>query len=122
MTITFTLDAPPSVNRVWRHAGTRVYKDTRYVAWQRTAGRQVMAKRPGRFPPGTQVAVIIRAGKAKRARDLDNYGKGILDLIQSLGIVDNDRNVSDLRLAWDTGIEPGRVQVEIRAIETDAAA
>jgi crossover junction endodeoxyribonuclease RusA len=119
--ITFTIDAPPSVNKVWRHAGKRVFRDPRYVAWQRTAGWEITAKRPGRFSPGTKVAVTVKAGKPKRARDLDNYGKGILDLMQSLGIIDNDRNVADLRLAWDSNVEPGRVVVEIKEIERAAA-
>jgi Holliday junction resolvase RusA-like endonuclease len=116
-----SLDAPPSVNKIWRHCGKHVFRDPRYIAWQRLAGWEVMAKRPGKIPPGTKVAVTIRAGKAKRARDLDNYGKGILDLVQALGIIDNDRNVADLRLAWDNNVPTGRVAVEISEIRRAAA-
>jgi Holliday junction resolvase RusA-like endonuclease len=119
--ITFTVDLPPSVNKVWRHSGKRVFRDPKYVAWQRTAGWELQAQRPDRFPANTHVAVTIRAGKAKRARDADNLGKGICDLLQAHQIVTNDRDIRDIRIVWDESIEPGRVRVEARVIEKVAA-
>jgi Holliday junction resolvase RusA-like endonuclease len=120
--ITLTIDAPPSVNHVWRMGrGGRVYKDARYVAWQRGTGWQIKAKRLGRFPPGTKVAVTIRIGKAKRVRDIDNYGKGTLDLLAAIGIIDNDRNVTKLEMSVDKTVEPGKVAITIREMEAVAA-
>jgi Holliday junction resolvase RusA-like endonuclease len=110
------------VNRVWRvGAGGRVYKSPAYVAWAREAGWELVRQKPDRFPPGAQVAVTLRLGKAKRARDADNCAKGILDLLQAHGIVKNDRDVVDLRITWDATIEAGRVAIEVRAIERSAA-
>jgi Holliday junction resolvase RusA-like endonuclease len=119
--VTIDLPMPPSTNKLWRRSGTRVYLDARYIAWKRTAGWELVRQKPDRFPPGAQVAVTIRLGKSKRARDADNCAKGILDLLQAHGIVKNDRDVVDLRITWDAGIEPGRVLVEARAIERSAA-
>jgi Holliday junction resolvase RusA-like endonuclease len=121
-TVTIELAVPPSVNRIWRvGAGGRVYCDPKYLAWRRTAGWEIMATRPGRFPAGTKVAVAIRAGKAKRARDLDNFTKAICDILQAHRIVANDRDVHSLAIAWDAGIEPGQVHVEVRPIERAVA-
>jgi Holliday junction resolvase RusA-like endonuclease len=121
VTITFAIDLPPSVNRLWRHSGKRVYLDPRYVAWKRVAGWQIKATRPGRFPYGTHVSVTIKAGKAKRARDIDNLGKATLDLVQAVGIIGNDRDVRDLHIAWDDAVLPGKAKVEVREIEREAA-
>ena len=121
-TVTIDLPMPPSVNRVWRvGVGGRVYTDARYVAWKRTAGWELVRQKPGRFPPGAQVAVTIRAGKAKRARDIDNLSKALLDLLQAHCVVANDRDVHSIAIAWDTSVEAGRVLVEVRAIERSAA-
>jgi Holliday junction resolvase RusA-like endonuclease len=49
-------------------------------------------------------------------------GKAICDLLQTHRIVANDRDVRDIRIVWDESVEPGRVQVEIRAIERVEAA
>lgn len=122
MILTFTVDMPPSVNKIWRIGpGSRVYKAPAYTAWARSAGWEIAAKRPGRFPAGTKVAMTVKAGKPKRARDIDNLSKALLDLMQGVGIVDNDRDVVDLHLAWDNTVPDGRVQVELRSIERRAA-
>jgi Holliday junction resolvase RusA-like endonuclease len=118
---TIDLPMPPSVNRIWRvGAGGRVYRDPEYVAWQRLAGWELAAQRPDKLPARTAVAVTIRAGRPKRARDVDNLGKALLDLLQAHRVIANDADVADLRIVWDTAIEPGRVRVDVRAIEKEA--
>jgi Holliday junction resolvase RusA-like endonuclease len=88
----------------------------------RAAGWEIAAQRPDRFPPGTAIAVTIKAGKARRGRDLDNLSKAIGDLLQAHRVVANDRDIADIRITWDhNNIEPGRVRVEARAIEERAA-
>jgi crossover junction endodeoxyribonuclease RusA len=119
--VTIALPLPPSTNKLWRRSGKRVYLDARYVAWRRTAGWELQAQRPDRFPPGAQVAVTVKVGKAKRARDLDNLSKAICDILQAHRIVANDRDITDIRLTWDAGVEPGKVLVELRGIERSAA-
>jgi crossover junction endodeoxyribonuclease RusA len=122
VTVTIDLPLPPSVNRVWRVGpGGRVHKAPAYVAWARQAGWELAIQRPDHFPPGTAIAVTVRAGKARRGRDLDNLSKAICDILQTHQVVANDRDITDIRLTWDASIEPGRVQVQIREIARRAA-
>jgi Holliday junction resolvase RusA-like endonuclease len=120
VTVIITLPLPPSTNRLWP-GRRRVYRSRAYLTWIKEAGWTLQMQKPTPFPVGSAIAVIIRAGKAKRARDIDNIGKALLDLLQAHRIVANDRDVADLRLAWDDGIPAGRVQVEAWAIERAAA-
>jgi Holliday junction resolvase RusA-like endonuclease len=120
--VTFTVDAPPSLNRIWRHSGKRVYCNPRYVSWRRTAGWQLLAQRPGSLPAGSEIAVTLRIGPAKRKLDADNAAaKQVLDLLQHHQIIANERLVADIRTLRDDTVEAGRVRVELRTIEWRAA-
>jgi crossover junction endodeoxyribonuclease RusA len=120
---TITLPSPPSVNRVWRTTRTgKVYCDPKYAAWRKAAWWEIAAQRPGKFKLGEPVAITIRIGKATRARDIDNYGKALLDALQASGTLANDRDVHDMRVHRDTTVPAGRVVVEMRTITKAAAA
>jgi Holliday junction resolvase RusA-like endonuclease len=123
--VTIHLLAPPSSNRIWRvGTGGRVHIDAKYASWRRSAGWELQAQRPGRFPAGAEVAVTLRLGPSasKRVRDIDNAAaKGVLDLLQSHQVIANDKLVADLRIVRDAGVEPGRVQVEVRATASGEA-
>lgn len=50
----------------------------------------------------------------KRSRDLDNLIKATLDLLQTNGIIENDRHVCEISAKWDRTIASGRMRVEVR--------
>jgi Holliday junction resolvase RusA-like endonuclease len=121
MSIRIELPTPPSVNCIWRvGAGGRVYIDAKYAAWKRSAGWELAAQRPGKLPAGQPIAVTVRVGKSRK--DVDNLNKALLDLLQAHGVINNDKNVSDLRIVRDDTIKPGRVLVEARTIKKASAA
>jgi Holliday junction resolvase RusA-like endonuclease len=121
--VVISLPAPPSTNRLWRAgAGGRIHIDPAYASWRRSAGWELVRQKPDHFPPGAQVAVAVRVGKAKRAKDIDNLPKALLDLLQTHGVIGNDKLVAKLTIERDASVPDGRVTVEVREIEEAAAA
>ncbi len=87
----FTCPVSPSTNNLYH--GKR-WRTEAYINWQSSAGWIVKAQRP--IPLKGRVRVLIEAPFA-RNRDLDNI-KPILDLAQSLGIIENDNRVDELTI------------------------
>lgn len=95
--VTVTMPAPPSVNNLFKNAGRKGRVPTPgYDDWKRRAGWEVKAQRPEcvRGP----VAVTIVHGK--RRADLDNLNKAPLDLLVSLGLIDDDSFVRELHCSF----------------------
>ena len=87
----FTLPISPSTNNLYEG---RRWKSAAYTNWQTSAGWAVKAQRP--VPLRGRVRVLIEAPFA-RNRDLDNI-KPVLDLAQSLGIIENDNRVDRIEI------------------------
>ncbi len=87
----FKVPVCPSTNNLY--SGKR-YKTADYVNWQHDAGWIVKAQRP--VPLKGRVRVLIECPFA-RNRDLDNI-KPVLDLTQSLGLVENDNRIDRLEI------------------------
>ncbi len=110
---TVTMPPPPSVNNLFKNAGRKGRVPTpAYDDWKRHAGWQVKAQKPA--PVRGPVAVTIVHGR--RRADLDNLNKAPLDLLVSLGVIDDDSNVR--RLVCEFGSVVGCV-VTIQQMETE---
>ena len=93
--------APPSLNnatgnnRAGKGGRTRTQ---RYQTWRRTAGWELVAQ--GRIhitgPFGIRLFYLRAASKA----DLDNLVKPVLDCLESIGFIENDRDCYELAAAW----------------------
>jgi len=104
---------PPSVNHSHRpdgrHPGRRVrspeleeWLDTCVLAAAGALGD------PLQGPLWCEARLWLR----DRRTDLDNYGKGLLDGLQWAGVLDNDRQIRDLRI-YEAGIDREAPRVEI---------
>ena len=111
--IIIDLPTPPSMNRIWRanKAGQkRVSKSKEYVLWQKSA--DALAMSTGQFKG---LKTIIGPFEAhivvKRVRgDLDNRAKGVLDWLQSRGVIADDKFCERLTLEWgDSALAGARV-------------
>ena len=96
-TVTVTMPAPPSVNNLFKNAGRRGRVPTpAYDDWKRQAGWQVKAQRPQcvRGP----VTILVEHAPRRGRVDPDNLFKAPLDLLVSLGVIedDNARIVTEL--------------------------
>lgn len=118
--ITLDLPAPPSVNRlrlIGRGKGnTRisVTKSKAYLSWIKRA--DALTLQLGQFRGLKQVrgkfeAVVV----LKRSNvDLDNHAKGLMDWLQSRGVIENDRHCEKLTLEW--GDAPAGCRVTVRRL------
>lgn len=87
--IQLTLPWPPSQNRLWRNSGKRVYRDPKYMTWLKEAGWVIKIARAEKII-GPFSASIILNPPDKRRIDIDNRVKGLLDLAQQSGLIEDD--------------------------------
>lgn len=109
-----TLPYPPSVNAYWKSRWTGKFIQ-HYISPQGRAFRhQViralsdwdmilgpLAVRVDVFPPD------------RRARDLDNVCKSLLDAMEHAGVYEDDSQIADLHLIRRDPAPPGRVEVTV---------
>ena len=108
------LPVPPSANRYWRHyagrtvvsAGARAYK----------AGVALVAQHAGMRPFAGPVAVYLHVYRARKAGDLDNSAKVLLDALQGVAYND-DAQIVELHLYRHDDKANPRVEVEIRTVQ-----
>ena len=99
--ITIDLPWPPSQNSIWRGSGRRVYRSPEYINWIAQAhGEKLIQRVRGRIE-GKFKAKIILTPPDKRAIDIDNRVKVVLDFAQSSGMVKYDSKCRKLTVAWD---------------------
>lgn len=114
------LPPPISVNEMYGQApGRRRFHSKQYSAWIEDASMRLRAARPPKFTG--QVWIAITYSQSSRL-DIDNGGKGILDLLVAHHVIKNDNKtyVRELRLSW--GINAGaRVEVRPFPFNSEAA-
>lgn len=110
------LPMPISVNRIWRanRAGKkRVSLSPEYASWQRSA--DALSLSLGQFRGLKTIVGPFEAEIViKRTRgDLDNRTKGVLDWLQSRGVIVDDKFCERLVVSW--GDAPTGCRVTLRA-------
>lgn len=116
------LRAPPSANNLFANAGRlgRV-PTTEYKKWQQEAGWTVKQQLAGRMPAKPiedSVSVSIDAHLSRR-RDIDNVVKPLLDLLVTLGIIEDDKwvdRITATRRPPFTGWPEERVTLHIEGV------
>lgn len=90
--VSIDLPRPISANRIWRNVviggKPRTLRSKEYLAWVSTAGAMLNAQRPG-IVEG-HYALTITVSRECRL-DLDNAIKATNDLLQSQGVIENDK-------------------------------
>jgi Holliday junction resolvase RusA-like endonuclease len=104
---------PPSSNRIWRRSGRTIHKSPAYVRWLRDAGWAVKAQRPGTIRGPYRL--MVAAARSSRV-DLDNTIKPISDLLQGIGVIEDDKLAESVSARWDSQVEGVTVRVETVAI------
>lgn len=118
--ITLDLPRPISVNRIWRanKAGDKaVSKSPEYRQWLLHADQVTLATaqfRGMKQVRGKFEALIV----VERCRgDLDNRAKGVLDWLQSRGVIADDKFCERLVLEWgDLTTAPYGCRVTVRPV------
>ena len=121
---TLTLPWPPSVNHYWRHriAGPKhkpfiqVYVSKEGQEYRESVKRAVLRRWPGLLHPlAMRLRVVVLVNPPdRRARDLDNLGKGLLDSLKHAGVYQDDSRIDHLELVRSGRIgKPGTVDVTL---------
>lgn len=117
-----TLPWPPTINHYYA-PGSR--PGTHYMTPQARAYRIEVSTRVGaqRMRKGLTGRLRLHAvahPPDRRARDLDNLHKGLLDALQHAGVYDSDSQIDDLRIVRGDVVKGGKIVVAV--VEIDAAA
>lgn len=99
------LPIPPSANHCWANvAGVGRVRSTSYRRWSKLAMAEIQAQQSGRV--AGKFAVVITAKRTKRARDIDNIIKPILDLLSGVVTAD-DGQCERVSAGWTDQGEDG---------------
>jgi len=104
------LPFPPSVNRIWKAqarqdgAGRRagVYLSAEYRAWMKQANMAVLVNGTWRrrVPMPAEFRATILLDRTRRAGDVDNRIKAVLDWAQRSEIIRNDNLCDEVTARW----------------------
>lgn len=109
------LPMPPSVNRIWRanRAGPKkISISPEYAAWKRHADGLALSMAQFRGLKTIVGPFEARIVLQRQRGDLDNRHKGVLDWLQSRGVIADDKHCERLVLEW--GDAPTGCRVVVR--------
>lgn len=96
---------PPSANVMWRHGRGKTYRAPKYKNWLNTMGLIAKSQMRGQPTWAAPVKVSILMRRPRKNSDLDNRIKPLLDLLQSAGVIANDKLVVGINADWSDQIE-----------------
>ena len=102
---------------MWRSHWGGVHRSPVYLGWIKQAGLHIISQRPQlllRTIPGPY-SLIVRLKPRQPMPDLDNLCKGISDILQAHGLIENDKLCRKLLMIWDEKLDV-ECRVTIRAI------
>jgi crossover junction endodeoxyribonuclease RusA len=101
MTIQLHLPYPPSANNLWTRTKRGMRRTDEYLAWLDEAGWRVKEQRAGAIRGPYKISInAVRPDK--RQRDLDNILKPCSDVLQHVGVIENDSLCEMLCARWVT--------------------
>ena len=108
MTTTLTLASlPPSANHIWRTGKRGTYRNPKYVAWLQAEGLLLKSQMRGQEKFDEPVCVQMDLRQPRSNADLDNRLKPTSDLLESVGVVSNDKLIWRWDFGWQMGMPKG---------------
>ena len=109
--VSLDLPWPPSVNTYWRHVvsrgSPRVLVSDAGRKYRVAVQRAVLAARAVKQYTGDVRVSIVAYPPDKRARDVDNLLKAVLDAMQAAGVYLNDSQITTLQITKCRQVHPG---------------
>jgi Holliday junction resolvase RusA-like endonuclease len=112
---------PPSVNRIWRHTKRGTFRTADYMAWIRGEEWNVHPQLKGQHKFTGPVYVTIAMKRPRSNADIDNRIKALLDFLQHVTAIANDKDVMGVNAFWTRDLPEG-VAAEISIVQADAEA
>lgn len=121
--VVIDLPYPPSVNRLWRataaHGEQSVYLAPSYVNWKKSADDLLMTYRSWRAPTirgSFSIAIGLCPPKGHKRGDIDNRVKAVLDFMQRVAVIENDKHCQRLLVEWVESVSaPHGCRVTVKA-------
>lgn len=113
--VKIVIPTPPSVNELTRNRTSEEIarakalgkpvrgrkRTARYLTWLAGAGAMLNAQKPGKVIGPYTLSLIVPRNKR---RDVSNYEKAVSDLLQTHGVIENDKLAEWIIIGWsDTG-------------------
>lgn len=95
----YTIDPPPSANKLWKIRDGRIVKTDDYKAWRIKAGWAIRAQRQGN-PLDGPTSVTMSMKRPRKNADIDNRIKPVLDALEAGGAIVNDKQVTAVCASW----------------------
>lgn len=115
--IELNLPWPPTVNTYWRSlvikGQVRVLTSLKGRDYQSSVARLCLLNRAAKNLSGRLSVTITAYPPDRRARDLDNIAKSLLDALTKAGVWGDDSQIDRLIIQRGPVIKDGRVSVEI---------
>lgn len=120
--VEMSLPWPPSVNSYWRHPTRGALAGRHLISAEGRGYRQVVAQlKPlegNLFPLHGRLAIEVQAFPPdRRARDLDNILKSLLDSLTHAGLIEDDSQFDAIAISRRPSAKPGRVDIRIFQLE-----
>lgn len=120
--VNMLLPFPPTVNTYWRHIvmGKRaatILSDAARKYRKAVCDAILEQHTPRGIFSGRLAVAIIACPPDRRARDLDNLPKGILDSLKHAGVIQDDSAIDQLTVMRSAIVKGGSVNVTVSEIQ-----
>lgn len=110
---------PPSVNHIYRRRKDgQVFKTQAYNTWANGEGYDLNRQMAGQKKWTGPVYLTLAMKRPRSNSDLDNRQKGIFDLLQAHGVIDNDKNIVGCNAFWTMDLPEG-VSAQISIVSAE---
>ncbi len=115
---------PPSVNHIYRSARSRadgtvkVYRSQEYNTWANAMGYSVNRQMAGQPRWDGPVFIVVAMRRPRANADLDNRLKPLADLMQTHGVISNDKLIHGWNAFWTNDL-PSGIAAEISITAAD---
>lgn len=112
--VVILLPLPTSVNAMFADGRTRRVQSKKYKAWITEAGWDLARQRPCKCPGRVALLIEVREPPTRRAEDLDNRTKAVLDLLVEHRVIADDSQhiIRRIVLEWSGQVEGVRITIE----------
>jgi len=99
MSTTITLaSAPPSTNNLFATIGKKRVRTQRYSTWWSAAGWDIRTQNPQKVAGKVKLDISVKRPRSNA--DVSNYIKAAEDLLVSMNVIDDDKNVEEVTVRW----------------------
>ena len=115
MTLEYQLPLPPSVNQLWKPVNSRFVLSRKYRRWIQLATAMLFSQERPRGPICDPVEIEMRVPHGPG--DTDNRLKAALDLMEEVGILEDDKLVDKVRIYRHPEQKKGTCWIRLSVLE-----